>query len=195
MSQHGVNTSRRTFLIGATSGVALVGVGGAAVPFVQSWQPSARAENAGAPTEVDISKLAKGERVTVSWRGQRVWVVRRTDTMLESLEEVRDKLRDPDSEVDQQPEYAANAYRSIKPEYLVVIGICTHLGCSPTYVRGGSQNLEQSGFFCPCHNSKYDIAGRVFTGMPAPTNLVVPPHSYLSKDVVIIGSEEGETTA
>lgn len=193
MSHDGVNTSRRTILIGLTTGWAAVGAVGAAVPFVKSWQPSARAENAGAPVQVDISKLEKGGRVTASWRGRPVWVVRRTDEMLATLDDVRDELRDPDSSVDQQPEYAKNAHRSIKPEILVVIGICTHLGCSPTYIPEGDVNLDYSGFFCPCHNSKFDIAGRVYSGVPAPTNLVVPPHSYLSDDVIIIGSEEGET--
>jgi len=195
MNHHGVNTSRRTFLIGATTGVAVVGAGAAAVPFVQSWQPSARAENAGAPVKVDVSKLAPGERVTANWRGRPVWVLRRTDAMLATLDQVRDRLRDPESREDQQPPYAQNQHRSIRPEYLVVIGICTHLGCSPSFVPDGGANLEYSGFFCPCHNSKFDIAGRVYEGVPAPTNLVVPPHSYLSDDVVIIGSEEGETTA
>jgi ubiquinol-cytochrome c reductase iron-sulfur subunit len=195
MSDHGVNTSRRTFLIGATTGVAAIGVGAATVPFVQSWQPSARAKNAGAPVEVDVSQLSPGERVTVNWRGRPIWVLRRNQSMLETLAPVEEKLRDPESTEDQQPDYAQNQHRSIKPEYLVVIGICTHLGCSPSFVPDGSSNLEYSGFFCPCHNSKFDIAGRVYQGVPAPTNLVVPPHSYLSDDVVIIGSEEGETTA
>ncbi len=195
MSDHGVNTSRRTFLIGATTGVAVIGVGAATVPFVQSWQPSARAENAGAPVKVDVSQLGPGERVTAKWRGRPVWVLRRTQAMLDTLSPVQEQLRDPESTEDQQPDYAQNQHRSIKPEYMVVIGICTHLGCSPSFVPDGSSNLEYSGFFCPCHNSKFDIAGRVYQGVPAPTNLVVPPHSYLSDDVVIIGSERGETTA
>jgi ubiquinol-cytochrome c reductase iron-sulfur subunit len=195
MSNDGVNTSRRTFLIGATSGVAAIGVAGAAVPFVKSWQPSARAENAGAPVKADLSKLEKGQMVVEKWRGQPVWLVRRTDEMLASLDEIEPELADPESAEDQQPAYAVNQHRSIKPEYLVVIGICTHLGCSPTYKPNASVNLSTSGFFCPCHGSKFDISGRVYKGVPAPTNLVVPPHSYLSDKVVIIGSEEGETTA
>lgn len=197
MSNDGVNTSRRTFLIGATSAVAAVGAVGAAVPFVKSWQPSARAENAGAPVKVDVSKVEKGQLVTVSWRGRPIWVVHRTDEMLASLDEVEkmELLSDPESKEDQQPAYAVNQHRSIKPEYLIVIGICTHLGCVPTYKPEAGVNLETSGFFCPCHGSKFDIAGRVYKGVPAPTNLVVPPHSYLSDNVAIIGSEEGETKA
>lgn len=195
MSNDGVNTSRRTFLIGATSAVAAVGAVGAAVPFVKSWQPSARAKNAGAPVKVDVGKVEKGQRITAEWRGRPIWVVHRTDEMLASLNEVekKDLLRDPESKEDQQPAYAANQYRSIKPEYLIVIGICTHLGCVPTYKPEEDVNLEASGFFCPCHGSKFDIAGRVYKGVPAPTNLVVPPHSYLSDSVAIVGSEEGET--
>jgi ubiquinol-cytochrome c reductase iron-sulfur subunit len=195
MSNDGVNTSRRTFLIGATSAVAAVGAVGAAVPFVKSWQPSARAKNAGAPVKIDVSKVEKGQRVTAEWRGRPIWVVHRTDEMLASLDEVEklDLLRDPESSEDQQPAYAVNQYRSIKPEYLIVIGICTHLGCVPTYKPDEDVNLETSGFFCPCHGSKFDIAGRVYKGVPAPTNLVVPPHSYLSDSVAIVGSEEGET--
>lgn len=197
MSNDGVNTSRRTFLVGATCGVAAVGAVGVAVPFVKSWQPSARAKNAGAAVKIDISKIEVGGRMVVEWRGQPVWVVRRTETMLTSLPKLDGELADPASEADQQPEYAKNASRSIKPEYLVLIGTCTHLGCSPSYNPNPAVEvgLEFGGFFCPCHGSKFDFAGRVYKGVPAPTNLVVPPHSYLSDTVVIVGSEEGETTA
>jgi len=185
MSNDGVNTSRRTFLIGLTSAIGAAGAVGAAVPFVKSWQPSAKAKNAGAPVT----------RVVEEWRGQPVWVVRRTDDMLQTLSQLEDKLRDPASEVDQQPAYAQNEWRSIKKELLVLIGTCTHLGCSPLYEDEPTVELEHGGFFCPCHGSKFDLAGRVYKSVPAPTNLVVPPHSYLSEGVIIVGSEEGETEA
>ncbi|MBM7332381.1 MAG: ubiquinol-cytochrome c reductase iron-sulfur subunit [Alcanivorax sp.] len=195
MSNDGVNTSRRTFLIGLTSAVGAAGAIGAAVPFVKSWQPSAKAENAGAPVEVDVSKLDMGQRVVAEWRGQPIWVVRRTDDMIANLDKLNGELKDPQSEADQQPPYAANEWRSIKKEYLVLIGICTHLGCSPLFEEEPTVELQYGGFFCPCHGSKFDLAGRVYQGVPAPTNLVVPPHSYTSDAVIIIGSEEGETEA
>lgn len=196
MSKDGVNTSRRTFLIGLTSAVGAVGAVGVAVPFVKSWLPSARAENAGAPVQIDISKLEEGQRVVREWRGQPVWVVRRSKEMLEGLDKLATEavLSDPESSnTNQQPGYAQNPYRSIKPEVLVLIGTCTHLGCSPTYTPQPTVQLEFGGFFCPCHGSMFDFAGRVYRSVPAPTNLVVPPHSYLSDAVIIIGSEEGET--
>lgn len=196
MSNDGVNKGRRTFLVGLTSAVGAVGVVGAAVPFVKSWQPSARAENAGAPVQIDISKLEAGQRVVREWRGQPVWVVRRNDDMLDGLNKLADKgvLSDPASEVSsQQPEYARNDFRSIRPEILVLIGTCTHLGCSPTLQAEATVQLEHGGFFCPCHGSMFDFAGRVYRSVPAPTNLVVPPHSYLNDHVIIVGSEEGET--
>ena len=195
MSNDGVNTSRRTFLIGLTSAIGAAGAVGAAVPFVKSWQPSAKAKNAGAPVTVDIGKLEPGQRVVEEWRGQPVWVVRRTDDMLQTLPQLESKLSDPASEADQQPAYAQNEWRSIKKELLVLIGTCTHLGCSPLYEDEPTVELEHGGFFCPCHVSKFDLAGRVYKGVPAPTNLVVPPHSYLSEGVIIVGSEEGETEA
>jgi ubiquinol-cytochrome c reductase iron-sulfur subunit len=163
--------------------------------FVKSWQPSAKAKNAGAPVTVDIGKLEPGQRVVEEWRGQPVWVVRRTDDMLQTLPQLESKLSDPASEADQQPAYAQNEWRSIKKELLVLIGTCTHLGCSPLYEDEPTVELEHGGFFCPCHGSKFDLAGRVYKGVPAPTNLVVPPHSYLSEGVIIVGSEEGETEA
>ena len=195
MSNDGVNTSRRTFLIGLTSGVAAVGAVGVAVPFVKSWQPSARAKNAGAPVKIDISKLDPGAMTTVEWRGKPIWVLRRTDEQLASLDQVTEKLKDPDNTLDQQPEYAKNKHRSIKPTYLVVEGVCTHLGCAPIYHESQTVELSYGGFYCPCHGSKFDIAGRVYKNVPAPSNLPVPPHSYLTDAVVIIGSEEGETKA
>lgn len=195
MSNDGVNTSRRTFLIGLTSAIGAAGAVGAAVPFVKSWQPSAKAKNAGAPVTVDVGKLEPGQRVVVEWRGQPVWVVRRTDDMLQALPQLEGRLRDPASDADQQPAYAKNEWRSIKKELLVLVGTCTHLGCSPLYEQEPTVELEYGGFFCPCHGSKFDLAGRVYKSVPAPYNLVVPPHSYLSDDVIIVGSEEGETEA
>jgi ubiquinol-cytochrome c reductase iron-sulfur subunit len=195
MSNDGVNSSRRTFLIGLTSAIGAAGAVGVAVPFVKSWQPSAKAKNAGAPVKVDIGRLDAGQRVVEEWRGQPIWVVRRTENMLDTLPQLDEKLRDPASEVDQQPDYARNEWRSIKKEYLVLVGTCTHLGCSPLFEEQPTVELEFGGFFCPCHGSKFDFAGRVYKGVPAPTNLVVPPHSYLSEAVVIVGSEEGETKA
>ena len=195
MSNDGVNSSRRTFLIGLTSAIGAAGAVGVAVPFVKSWQPSAKAKNAGAPVKVDIGRLEAGQRVVEEWRGQPIWVVRRTENMLDTLPQLDEKLRDPASEVDQQPDYARNEWRSIKKEYLVLVGTCTHLGCSPLVEEQPTVELEFGRFFCPCHGSKLDFAGRVYKGVPAPTNLVVPPHSYLSEAVVIVGSEEGETKA
>lgn len=193
MSNDGVNTSRRTFLVGLTCGIGAVGAAGVAVPFVKSWQPSARAENAGAPVKIDISKIDVGGRVVQEWRGQPVWVVRRSPEMLGELEKLEGELADPASAEDQQPEYARNLYRSIKPELLVLIGTCTHLGCSPSYYpeAAAQVGLEHGGFFCPCHGSKFDMAGRVFSGMPAPTNLVVPPYRYVDDDTILVG-EDGE---
>lgn len=194
MSNDDVNNGRRLFLVGASVATAGVGAVGVAVPFVQSWTPSARAQNAGAPVSVDVSKIEPGKNVIVEWRGQPVWIVRRTPEMVEGLASVTDELADPDSDVGQQPEYAKNEYRSIKPEYLVLLGKCTHLGCSPKYRPQPDVELEQGGFFCPCHSSKFDMAGRVYKGVPAPTNLEVPPHSYQDDTVLVIGVE-GEATA
>lgn len=197
MSTDNVDTGRRRFLVASTSVVAAVGAGFVAVPFVSSWMPSERAKNAGAPVEVDISKVAEGQMLTVEWQSKPVWIVKRSKKTLEDLRKNDDTLRDPASEnVDQQPAYAQNENRSIKPEILVLVGICTHLGCSPTFRPdigaadlGGESWL--GGFFCPCHSSKFDLAGRVFQGVPAPTNLVVPPHKYLSDNVILIGDDEG----
>jgi len=197
MSTDNVDTGRRRFLVASTSVVAAVGAGFVAVPFVSSWMPSERAKNAGAPVEVDISKVAEGQMLTVEWQSKPVWIVKRSEKTLSDLTTIDGSLRDPASEnVDQQPAYAQNANRSIKPEILVLVGICTHLGCSPTFRPdigaadlGGESWL--GGFFCPCHSSKFDLAGRVFQGVPAPTNLVVPPHKYLSDNVILIGDDEG----
>ncbi|HEX7028338.1 MAG TPA: ubiquinol-cytochrome c reductase iron-sulfur subunit, partial [Gammaproteobacteria bacterium] len=185
LDKSGVDEDRRRFLTAGATVVGAVGVITAAVPFLASMQPSEKARIAGAPVEVDISKLAPGMRMTVQWRGRPVWIVRRTPDMLDSLATLNDELEDPNSEnKDQQPPYADNLHRSIKPEYLVMVGLCTHLGCSPTYrPEVAPQDLGadwRGGFFCPCHGSRFDLAGRVYEGVPAPTNMVVPPHRYLS---------------
>ncbi len=189
-----VDEKRRRFLTQTTSVVGGVGVLLAAVPFASSFQPSERAKAVGAPVEVDISKLEEGQRIIEKWRGKPVWIVRRSAAVLEALEGLDDALRDPASEKEQQPEYAKNIYRSIRPEVLVVVGLCTHLGCSPLYVTdGGEYDLGEDwhgGFFCPCHGSRFDMAGRVYSGVPAPSNMVVPPHKFISETRVIIGEDE-----
>jgi ubiquinol-cytochrome c reductase iron-sulfur subunit len=200
MSTDGVDLSKRRFLTAATTVVGGVGVVYAAVPFFQSFWPSARAEAAGMPVEVDVGKLEPGQLMTVEWRGQPVWIVRRNDQMLEGLEKVRDDLSDPDSKVvEQQPPYAQNEMRSIKPEYMVLVGICTHLGCSPTFrpelAPADLGEGWKGGFFCPCHGSKFDLAGRVYAGVPAPTNLVVPPHHYVSDTTILVGEDKPEGAA
>jgi ubiquinol-cytochrome c reductase iron-sulfur subunit len=158
-------------------------------------QPSARTKAIGAPVEIDVSKLEPGQRMVEKWRGKPVWVIRRTEESLAELSEHDDQLRDPDSKQEQQPAYADNEYRSVKPEYLVLIGICTHLGCSPIYAPAGdSHGLGtdwKGGFFCPCHGSKFDLAGRVFKDVPAPTNLEVPPYRFVSDTVIVVGADEG----
>ena len=197
MSTDGVDNSKRRFLtIAATSGVAAVGAGFAAVPFIASWNPSARAKAAGAPVEADFSKLQPGQMMRVEWRGKPVWIVRRTEKNLKDLSTLLANLRDPDSAIEsQQPAYAKNDTRAIKAEYSILVGICTHLGCSPTYrPEVAPADLGASwvgGFFCPCHGSRFDLAGRVYKNVPAPTNLEVPPHMYLSETRVIIGVDEG----
>ncbi len=194
MSNAPVDKGRRRFLTVATSVVGAAGAVGVAVPFIASWNPSERAKNAGAPVEVNIGKAEPGQLIRVEWRGQPVWVVRRTPEMLESLDLVEDRLRDPNSEEPQQPEYAQNQYRSRREEFFVAVGICTHLGCSPQYLENEfAEQVEgvNAGFFCPCHGSRFDIAGRVFAGVPAPYNLVVPPHYYLDDNTIRIG-EDGE---
>lgn len=189
-----VDCGRRNLLI-ATSVV-----GGAAgvvtlVPFVASMTPSERARAAGAPVEADISKLKPGEMMTVEWRGKPVWIINRTPEMLASLKKTDGKVSDPGSEKPMQPDYARNEGRSLKPEYLVVVGICTHLGCSPTekFKTGAESGIGADwpgGFICPCHGSQFDLAGRVYKSMPAPTNLEVPPHMYLSDTRILIGEDK-----
>jgi ubiquinol-cytochrome c reductase iron-sulfur subunit len=200
-STEGVDKDRRRLLITATSAVGAVGAGFVAWPFVASLNPSARTQAAGAPVEVDISKMEEGQKLTVEWRGKPIWIVRRTQQTLADLQssELLGKLSDPDSNVEQQPSYAKNATRAIKSEYLVVIGICTHLGCSPSYVKANDPHDLGSdwkgGFFCPCHGSFFDLAGRVFQGVPAPSNLVVPPHTYLSDTRILVGVDQQEGVA
>lgn len=194
MSTDVVDEKKRRFLVASTSVVGAVGAGFVAVPFLSSWMPSERAKNAGAPVEVDISALEEGRLLIVEWQSKPVWIVKRSVKTLSDLETLNDILGDPDSEnTNQQAEYAKNIHRSRKPEILVLVGICTHLGCSPTYrpelapVDLGADWL--GGFFCPCHSSKFDMAGRVYQGVPAPTNLSVPPHYYISENVILIGND------
>lgn len=187
-------TSRRKFLIGATSALGAVGTVGVMTPFVASWNPSAKAKAAGAPVKVDISKILPGEQIRAEWRGKPVFIVKRTPEMLENLAKLDDQLADPNSEVPQQPAYAANSARAINPEIAIMIGICTHLGCSPAFrPEVAPADLGEDwvgGYFCACHGSKFDLAGRVYKSVPAPTNLIVPPHSYESDNVVVIGVDE-----
>ena len=193
MAHTTVNAGKRRFLLGATSAVGGIGIVAAAAPFVMSFFPSERAKAAGAPVEVDISKLEPGQKIDVEWRGKVVWIINRTPQMLESLPKLDARLADPKSELPQQPPYAKNETRSIKPALLVAVGICTHLGCSPTYrpeVAPADLGPDWlGGFFCPCHQSKFDLAGRVFSGVPAPANLVVPPHRYVSDTRIVIGED------
>lgn len=194
MSNAPVDHGRRRFLTIATSVVGGVGAVGVAVPFIASWNPSERAKQAGAAVTADISKLEPGQLIRVEWRGKPVWIVKRTSQTLEQLALTEENLRDPGSDVAQQPAYAQNRHRSIKPDIFVAVGICTHLGCSPSYLPNDfSEQVEGiiSGFFCPCHGSKFDMAGRVFQGVPAPTNLVVPPHMFIDDNTIVIGEDEG----
>jgi len=192
-----IDASKRTWLI-ASSCAGAVGGAAAVIPFVSSFQPSERAKAAGAAVEADISALKPGEKMTVEWRGKPVWIMHRTPEQLAALPKLDPQLADPKSErkpSDQAPAYARNASRSIKPEYLVVVGICTHLGCSPSdkFQAGAQPSLPddwQGGFLCPCHGSTFDLAGRVFKNKPAPDNLEVPPHMYLSDTKLLIGEDK-----
>lgn len=195
MSQDGVNKSRRTLLVGTTTALGAVGAGFVAVPFVKSWNPSERAKAAGAPAKVDVSKLESGAMIVVEWRGKPVYVTRRTEETLGLLESLNPKLKDPDNgNKEQQPAYADNLYRSRDPELSVILGVCTHLGCAPTYfpeVKPETfDNDWKGGYYCPCHGSRFDLSGRVYSGSPAADNLVIPPYSYESDNVVIIGVDE-----
>jgi len=192
-TQDTVNKGKRRFLVGATSVVGGIGVAAAATPFVMSFFPSERAKAAGAPIEVDIGKIEPGQKIDVEWRGKVVWLVNRTPAMLATLPKLDPKLADPNSDVPHQPPYCKNEHRSIKDAMWVAVGICTHLGCSPTYrpeVAPADLGPDWlGGFFCPCHQSKFDLAGRVFKGVPAPTNLVIPPYQYLSDTRIEIGTD------
>ena len=194
MTEDDLDRNRRHFLTVATVTTGVIGAGLVAIPFISSLKPSARAQALGAPVEVPLGSLQPGEMVRVIWRGKLVFVLRRTEAMLAKLPEGRDNLRDPDSTEfpDQQPDYAVNDMRSVKPEYLVVEGSCTHLGCAPL------EDFEVrpaegwgGGFFCPCHGSKFDLAGRVYKGVPAPSNLRVPPHRFVRNDLILIGQDTG----
>lgn len=197
MSERQVDNSKRTWLI-ASSCAGVVGGAAVAVPFVSSFQPSERARAAGAPVEVDISSIKPGEMLTVEWRGKPVWIVRRTPEELAALKTIDGLLADPNSQRkpdELTPEYARNEYRSIKPEYLVAVGICTHLGCSPSprFTPGPQPSLPDSwvgGFLCACHGSTFDLAGRVFKNKPAPDNLQIPPHTYLTATTLLIGEDK-----
>jgi len=197
MSDDGINTERRRFLTTSATVAGGVGVLATAVPFVSTFTPSAKAKAIGAPVEVDIDDIQPGEVKIVKWQGKPVWILRRDEAALESINSLNDEVRDPESEVEQQPAYAQNQHRSINPEFLIVVGYCTHLGCSPKQVmegEGGPFGLSddwEGGFFCPCHGSRFDLAGRVFKDVPAPTNLIVPPHQFLSDTRVIIGEDSG----
>lgn len=187
-----VNKSRRTLLL-STGAVGVVGAGFAAVPFLKSWLPSERAKAAGGPVKVDVSKVEPGQMLNVLWRGQPVFLVNRTDQQTGVLESLNDKLKDPNSESSVQPEYIDNIYRSRKQNFLVVVGICTHLGCSPKYypdlVPQQFDSEWKGGFFCPCHSSRFDISGRVFAGSPASRNLDIPPYTYLDDNTIEIGND------
>lgn len=193
-NEQDVSCARRRLLVAtaAAGGVATVA---AAVPFVTSLSPSERAKAAGAPVEADIGRLGPGQMMTVEWRGQPVWIIRRTPEMIATLKKTNDLVADPQSKREMQPDYAKNETRSIKPDLLVVVGICTHLGCSPTekFKTGGESGIDANwpgGFLCPCHGSTFDLAGRVYKAKPAPDNLKVPPHQYLSDTRILIGDDK-----
>jgi len=191
MSSDDVNKGRRRFLVAATSVVGGVGVGIAAVPFIKSWMPSAKAHSVGAPVEVNISKLKEGQLLKVQWRGQTIGVLRRTQEMIANLPNVVEVLVDPESANADQPAYIHGEQRSLKPEFLIVNMHCTHLGCVPQMIpQVGPQPFDDNwngGFYCPCHKSKFDLSGRVYKGVPAPTNLRIPPYSFLDDRTVMIG--------
>ena len=196
MTDDSTNTGRRRFLVGSTSALGAAGVVGAAVPFVGSWNPSARARAAGAPVRVDVSRLQEGEILgpIPAWRGRPIFVVRRTDEALQALSTMGDRLTDPDSEQPEQPGYAQNEYRSRRPDILVLVGLCPHLFCSPTpHIEIRPEPFDANwngGFFCPCHGSRFDLAGRVYSGSPASRNMEVPPYSFETDNVLIIGVDE-----
>jgi len=191
MPTDGVNKKRRRFLVAATSVVGAVGTGFVAVPFIKSWKPSARAQAVGAPVQVTLDGLEPGQLLKVQWRGQTIGILRRTQETLDLLPNVDADLRDPESQESEQPTFALNEARALKEEYLVVNMHCTHLGCVPQVLpQVGAQPFEENwkgGFFCPCHKSKFDMAGRVYKGVPAPTNLTIPPYSFIDDSTLVIG--------
>ncbi len=199
MNQEGVDSSKRQFLTSALSVVGAVGAGYLAVPFLSQMQPSAKAMAAGAPVEVDLSKMEPGQLIRVAWRGKPVWVLNRTPEVISTLSTLDSQLADPMSNQSIQPETSKNALRSIKPEIFVAVGLCTHLGCSPTFrpeiAPSDLGNDWKGGFFCPCHGSWFDLAGRVYRGVPAPTNLEVPPYHYVKDSFIIIGEDNEAKTA
>lgn len=195
MDNSNVDKSRRRFLTAAATVVGGAGAAAGAVPFIATMTPSEKTKAIGAPVEVDISSLQPGERLIEKWQGKPVWILRRTKEMLDDIAAQNDEVSDPVSDASAQPEYAKNEFRAREDEFLVVIGICTHLGCSPTFVlkEGDNPPAEdwKGGFFCPCHGSRFDLAGRVFKGVPAPTNLVVPPYKFLTPSLLLIGDDSG----
>lgn len=196
MQEEKIDKRRRRFLTTAATVVGGAGAIATAIPFISAMSPSAKTKAIGAPIEVDISHLQPDQRMIVKWQGKPVWILRRDNKTLSDLDALDTELKDPKSDDDgQQPQYAKNEYRSVKPEYLVVIGICTHLGCSPNYFPVGEQRDLgpdwKGGFWCPCHGSRFDMAGRVFKGVPAPANLVVPPYKFISASVIRIGDDSG----
>lgn len=193
MDNKKINQGRRRFLTLATAGAGAVATAGVAVPFLASFFPSEKAKAAGAPVELDISKVEAGQMMTAEWQGKPIWVLNRTEAQQKEVPALNGEMADPTSEVEHQPEYCKNELRSIKPNIFVAIGICTHLGCSPTYRPDlAPADLGASwkgGFFCPCHGSKFDLAGRVYKGVPAPTNLVIPPYKYLTDATILVGED------
>ncbi len=198
MNAQGVDNSKRQFLTAALTVVGAVGAGYLTVPFLSQMRPSAKAMAAGAPVEVDLSKMEPGQLIRVAWRGKPVWVLQRTPEVLATLNTLEPKLADPQSAASIQPASSANPLRSIKPEIFVAIGLCTHLGCSPTFrPEIAPHDLGEDwkgGFFCPCHGSWFDLAGRVFRGVPAPTNLEIPPYRYVTDNLMIIGEDNDEAS-
>lgn len=200
MTNDSKNAGRRRFLVGSTTAMGAIGVAAAAVPFVGSWNPSAKARAAGAPVRIDVSRLQDGEMLgpIPAWRGKPIFIIKRTEASLEALNENPDRLTDPDSEDPEQPEYATNGYRSRNPDLLVLVGLCPHLFCSPTpHIELRPQPFDEEwrgGFFCPCHGSRFDLAGRVYSGSPSSRNMQVPPYSYEGEGVLVIGVDE-ETAA
>tara|TARA_B100001142_G_scaffold328238_1_gene387849 strand:- start:3681 stop:4322 length:642 start_codon:yes stop_codon:yes gene_type:complete len=193
MNESNVDKGRRRFLTAAATVVGGAGAAAGAVPFIATMTPSEKTKAIGAPVEVDISELKPGERMIKKWQGKPVWILRRTKEMLDDIASQNEAVSDPESQSSSQPEYAANEFRAREDEYLVVIGICTHLGCSPSFVLKDGDNSPvvdwKGGFFCPCHGSRFDLAGRVFKGVPAPTNLVIPPYKFITPSQLLIGDD------